>query len=137
MTVGLVVDSSVLIAILKREAEAEGFERALEEEQLAIGWPTVFEVRLWTIRRGERSDFEWLDDFLSAVELRKVPFNEALEWHAAQAFHAFGKGRHAAQLNYGDCMAYATAKALAAPLLFKGRDFGQTDIAIHPASITA
>jgi ribonuclease VapC len=62
-------------------------------------------------------------------------FNRELETLAADAYARFGKGRHAAQLNYGDCMTYAVAKHHDVPLLFKGADFGLTDIRIHPASV--
>ena len=78
---------------------------------------------------------ELFSKMLAEPTIACVAFDGAVEPYAVQAFDLFGKGRHPARLNFGDCMAYAVAKHLDLPLLFKGGDFGKTDIAIHPASV--
>lgn len=70
----------------------------------------------------------WLEEFLSNEQIETVPFDENLSDLAFEAYRRFGKGRHAARLNMGDCAAYALAKARGWPLLFKGEDFTQTDV---------
>jgi len=70
-----------------------------------------------------------------SADIVPVAFDGALERIAAEAFSMFGKGRHPAKLNFGDCMAYAVAKARDLPLLFKGGDFGLTDVRIHEVSV--
>ncbi|MBX9910029.1 MAG: type II toxin-antitoxin system VapC family toxin [Beijerinckiaceae bacterium] len=71
---------------------------------------------------------ETIDDFLNRESVDVVPFDEALSNLAFEAYRRFGKGRHPAKLNMGDCAAYALAQARGWPLLFKGEDFSQTDI---------
>ncbi len=71
-----------------------------------------------------------LDLFLSRVAIVLIPVDSDQAYIARQAFRRFGKGRHPAGLNYGDCFSYALAKSLGEPLLFKGRDFSQTDLVI-------
>ena len=75
-----------------------------------------------------------LDRFLSALDITLVPFGPDEYRHAAAAFRRYGKRRHPARLNFGDCMAYAVSKATGEPLLFKGADFANTDVERHPAS---
>lgn len=125
----IVVDTSALIAILFGEPEALNFAKCLAREaQAYIAAPTVFEFRM--VARGRRK--AWVDD--EASLLLDAPGLIVLPWtadHAAiafQAFGQFGRGHHSARLNFGDCMAYALAKSLDAPLLYKGNDFAQTDI---------
>jgi ribonuclease VapC len=128
------VDSSVLIAIFKAEPEKDHFLHILDETSLLIGTPTILEARIWCLRRRVQFYLEWLDEFSESVQL--VTFDVALLDLAASAYARFGKGLHKAELNYGDAMAYAVAKHHGAPLLFKGGDFGRTDVPIHPASVT-
>jgi len=73
-----------------------------------------------------------LDLYVARSKMEIVPFTETLARLARSAFRLYGKGRHPAQLNFGDCMAYALAKETGEELLFKGTDFGQTDIAVAP-----
>ena len=75
-----------------------------------------------------------IDTFCSGLGVRVVPFGPDEYRHAAAAFRRYGKGRHPARLNFGDCMAYAVSKATGEPLLFKGVDFANTDVERHPAS---
>jgi ribonuclease VapC len=131
----VVVDSSVLVAVMNGEPEAGQFQAILSESVRIIGWPTVLETRLWAIRRQRPAFAIFLDHFLAADRTDCRAFGRAHEHFAREAFSAFGKGRHSASLNFGDCMTYAVSKVHDVPLLFKGGDFGLTDVKVHPASV--
>lgn len=133
MTSRVTVDSSVLIAFFQGEEEADDFLPILSESNLIIGAPTALEARIWCLRKARSFNLEQLDRWLSGVEI--IPFTGALETVAAIAYSTFGKGLHPAGLNFGDAMAYAVAVHHQAPLLFKGGDFGRTDVPIHPGSV--
>jgi ribonuclease VapC len=130
-----VVDSSVLVAILNDEREADDLKGIILRRNWLIGWPNVFETRIWTHRHNPDGGMMFLDFLIDHPEVATVPFDGPLETLASQAFVTFGKGRHPAALNFGDCMAYAVARHLDVPLLFKGGDFGKTDVKVHPASV--
>jgi len=130
----LAVDSSALIAILNREPEGPQFLDALHGGRAIIGWPTVFETRIWSLRRSDHGRSVWLEAFLDGVA-QAVAFDGELERLAASAYERFGKGRHPAALNFGDAMTYAVAVRHDAPLLFKGSDFGKTDVKVHRGSV--
>ncbi len=125
----MIVDSSALVAALRREL---GFERLidamLDAEALLVPAPCYLEVAMViTGRKGPDSRPE-IDALLDRLRARVVPLTDAHARLAADAFLRYGKGRHAAGLSLGDCMAYAVAKAEGAPLLFVGGDFGRTDV---------
>lgn len=124
----IVVDASALIAILQEEPEGEDFLSLLvREPEPVIGAPTLLEARMVAARNpGGGDDVERL---VRSVDIRVVSWTEDQVTPAFEAFARFGRGRHPAKLNFGDCMAYALAKSLGAPLLFKGGDFALTDIA--------
>ncbi len=126
----IVVDTSALIAILKSEPESTAFSRAMNAaDRLLIGAPTKFEFLM--VATGAIADPGGSDDareILSRLQVEVVSWTDHLADIATAAFVRFGKGRHPARLNFGDCMAYAVAKALHAPLLFKGDDFALTDV---------
>lgn len=128
------VDASALVAIIKGEPEADAFLAALDSSFGVIGWPTVLEVRIWCLRRLGSREEPWLAGWLAEPTTRLVAFDSALEALAAAAYDRFGKGRHSAGLNFGDCMSYAVARRQQLPLLFKGGDFARTDLTPHPAS---
>jgi ribonuclease VapC len=130
----IVLDSSILVAVVKREDDAGRFLDILASEDCAIGAPTVVEARAWcTINLSGRSS-RWLDDFIDAAAV--VPFSRDMADAASHAFTRFGKrSGHPAKLNFGDCMAYAVSAVMRAPLLFKGEDFARTDVMAHPASM--
>lgn len=130
----MAVDSSVLVAILNREAEGSAFAAVLARSPVFIGWPTVLETRLWITKHAPALG-DWLNAFITRDITTAVAFGLEHERLASEAFERFGKGRHPAALNYGDCMAYAIARSADAPLLFKGSDFGQTGLQVHPASV--
>jgi ribonuclease VapC len=125
----VILDSSAVVAILKREPRQEEIAIKLEEAEIvAIGAPTLFETGIVAIGAlGERGR-ALIAQFLESFEVEVIPFGQ-MHWEAAaEAFLRYGKGRHPAALSYGDCMTYATARIAEKPLLFAGNDFAQTDI---------
>ncbi len=95
---------------------------------LAIGAPTLLEYYMVAAGRLGQDGRNRAERLIVGLDLRVVDWTQTHAKIAADAFVRFGKGRHLAALNFGDCMAYATAKSLDAPLLFKGEDFARTDI---------
>jgi ribonuclease VapC len=132
----IVLDSSVLVGIIKGEADAEALLDLLASEACTIGAPTLVETRAWcSVNLAARAS-GWLEDFVESDRGTVVPFSRQMADAAAEAFTRFGRGSgHPAKLNFGDCLAYAVSAVLRAPLLFKGGDFGLTDVMAHPASI--
>lgn len=80
------------------------------------------------VRRYDSSAFAVVSDFLREIEIHVVPFTPEMARIASEAYLAFGKGRHPARLNFGDCCAYALARVSGQPLLYKGDDFARTDV---------
>lgn len=132
----IVLDSSVLVGIIKGEEDAEQLLDLLASEAWAVGAPTLVETRAWCVINLATRTSRWLEEFIDTDGVSVVPFGREMADIASRAFATFGKASgHPAKLNFGDCMAYAVAVALRAPLLFKGGDFGATDVTAHPASI--
>ncbi len=130
-----VVDASILVAMFNAEPEVDRFERIMAGGNWIIGWPTVFETRIWLLRNLPMRSLSLLDQMIDDPSVSAIAFDGPLEKLASQAYAKFGKGRHPAKLNYGDCMAYAVAKHHDVPLLFKGADFGLTDVKLHSESV--
>lgn len=126
----IVVDSSALVAILFDEEEGEEFRLILRDPEIrmVIGAPTLLETYMVVGSRAQRPPALAIETLLAGKEHEIVAFDEAMVRTAYAAFQAFGKGRHPAALNYGDCMAFAVARTFDAPLLFKGDDFMSTDV---------
>lgn len=125
----IVVDTSALMAVLRGESDCEPFLEILGGlEDIVIGAPTKFELLLVMGGWKEENGIERANRLLAASDIQTVDWTNELADIAGVAFLRFGKGRHPAKLNFGDCMAYALAKSLDAPLLFKGDDFSKTDI---------
>ena len=127
------VDASAIVAILTRESDADELTNALDAASSPITSPiAVFEATLGVCRKRHASVAEARDDvleFLGTADVRTVSITAKEAETALEAFSRYGKGRgHPAQLNLGDCFAYAVAKAYQAALLFKGEDFAKTDI---------
>jgi ribonuclease VapC len=125
----MVVDTSALAAILLREPDAREFDRVLATASVRL-MSAVTRVEISMVIEGRKRDGGRAD--LDAL-LREVPLEVAAVTPqqaeiAIEAFRRYGKGRHPAHLNIGDCFAYALAKATGLPLLFKGGDFALTDI---------
>lgn len=126
----MVLDSSAVIAVFLGEPEAERFLAALENDpEPLVSAATVTELLIVLGARVGRDARGRLRTFLREFGVRIVPHDEELAWRAGEAHRRFGKGNHPAGLNLGDCFAYALARRLDAPLLYKGEDFARTDIA--------
>ncbi|UYN94931.1 MAG: type II toxin-antitoxin system VapC family toxin [Enhydrobacter sp.] len=125
----IVVDTSALLAISFEEEGHAGFmEAVLSTDDPRLGAPNLVEASMVVeTRRGERGLRE-LDTIVSNLGLAIVAFDASHVAAARDAFRRYGRGRHRAALNFGDCCAYALAKVLGLPLLFKGKDFTLTDI---------
>jgi ribonuclease VapC len=125
----VIIDSSAVIAILLKEPGYERVRDRLAASQNAgIGAPTVVEGSLVLCSRLGHAGKTLLARFLQEAEIEIAEFTADHWTVAADAFIAFGKGRHRAGLNFGDCMTYAVAKLAGEPLLCLGDDFPATDL---------
>lgn len=125
----MVVDSSALVAIFNHEPERVRFiEAILAASPRLISAATLLETSIVLAGRIGPPVLSRLEAFLAEAGIEVAPFDAAAARLAADAFLRFGKGRHPAALNMGDCAAYALAKARGLPLLYKGADFARTDI---------
>ena len=125
----MVLDTSALLALLLDEPEAEGFRAAVEEDTTRlVSAATLLETALVIeARKGEPGGRE-LDALIHKAEIVVVAADAEQVSEARRAYRRFGKGRHAAGLNFGDLFAYALARTSGEPLLFKGEDFAKTDV---------
>lgn len=129
----MILDSSAAVAIILEEEKSGPLEDALlAADTLAIGAPTLLETGMVLIARDGDAGSLALSAFLTDNEVDVVPFDESHWTVAADAFARYGKGRHPARLNYGDCMTYATARLAYQPLLCVGDDFTKTDLRLAP-----
>lgn len=125
----MVLDSSAVLAILNDEPERRAFNEAIETaESRWISTATFVETSIVLEARLGADGVRELDRFIERAMIELVPLDVEQAKVARGAFSLFGKGRHRAALNYGDCFSYALAKVLGQPLLFKGNDFALTDI---------
>ena len=125
----MTLDSSALLAILFAEAGyLDLVDRILEADVVRIGAPTLVETTLVVAgRRPTVAAAATVESLIRELGVTVVAFGEREQEHAVEAFLRFGRGRHAARLNFGDCLAYATAAAANDSLLFVGSDFAKTD----------
>ena len=129
----MIVDTSAIIAILFGDDDAKSYADAISGAEICRASAATFVeasivVEMQTKSAGSRQ----LDAFFRRAGIVIEPVTEEQAHLARQAFTDYGKGRHPASLNYGDCFSYALAKATGEPLLFKGKDFAKTDlIAAH------
>jgi ribonuclease VapC len=127
----VIIDSSVLVAMMLSEPEGSRIEAALKRNPgSSVSAINHFEASMVLISRIGPSAANDLDRVLELFFVRTVPFTDKQARIARTAFLLFGRGRHPARLNFGDCMAYALAKETGEELLFKGTDFGLTDVAV-------
>jgi ribonuclease VapC len=127
----MIVDSSALVAILKNEPEALRLTTAIAESAICrLPASCLLETSMLLLGRQSEDAVRDLDLYVARSKMEITPFTESQAGLAREAFRRFGKGRHPAKLNFGDCMAYALAKETGEELLFKGTDFAQTDIAV-------
>lgn len=126
----IVADTSAMIAVLRREAEADTFLRIIAGARgcllSAVSYPEASLVLAG--RTGEHIAWRGLDALIRRADMQVVAHDAGLANIAREAFLRYGKGRHPAALNFGDCAAYALAKGRDLPLLFKGGDFSNPDI---------
>ena len=125
----MVIDTSVLLAILQDEPERRAFNEAIElAESCLLSVANFVETSIVIESRYGAEGLRELDRFLDIARVELAAVDTAQGRSARDAFSRFGKRRHPAGLNYGDCFAYALARAMGQPLLFKGNDFSQTDV---------
>lgn len=133
----IAIDTSVIIAMALNDPEADTFLSLVTREDILIGWPTLLEARMVLAGRKFPNASAIIKQLSELPNITAVAFGERHYFVAEKAFDQFGKGRHPASLNMGDCFSYAVSAVAKAPLLFKGRDFSQTDLKLHPASSTS
>lgn len=125
----IVIDTSALVAIFQDEPERRPFIELIEAApHRLLSAANLVETSIVLENRWGADGLRDLDLFLAKAEVELVPVDLEQARLARWGYSRFGKGRHPAGLNYGDCFAYALAKQRDAPLLYKGDDFGQTDV---------
>ncbi len=125
----MVVDTSALVAVMEGEPEAEAFVEALRRARVRlISAGTLLEVGIVVLARRGAAGLATLDALVNLLPIEVVPVTAYHVHLAREGFARYGRGRHPARLNYGDCFAYALVKATGYPLLFKGQDFTLTDV---------
>lgn len=129
----MIVDTSAIIAILFNEEDAQIYAEAITQaESCRMSAATFVETAIVVEAQTKNNGGRQLDAFIRRAAIAIEPVTEEQAHIARQAYIDFGKGRHPAGLNYGDCFSYALSKTTREPLLFKGKDFAKTDlIAAH------
>jgi ribonuclease VapC len=131
----MVIDTSVLVAVLFGEPEAVRLAEAIAQDSIRlISTASVLEASLVVESELGEAGGRELDLLLLKAAIETVPFNAEQLAIARDAWRRYGKGRHPAGLNYGDCFSYALSQATGEALLFKGGDFSQTDVAVGGAA---
>ena len=127
----MVVDTSALVAILKVEPDASTLLRRLGNSGAnRIATATLLEAQMVVISQLGEAGVPELELLVNRAQIQVLPFNaDHMRW-ALHGWRHYGKGRHRAALNLGDCFSYGLAKAMDAPLLFKGEDFQYTDVQV-------
>jgi ribonuclease VapC len=127
----MVIDSSAVMAVLQLEPTAAAVARSLDADPVRIiGAPTRVEVGIVAEARFGADGARMVERFLRDGEVEVLSFDRRQADLAIDAWRRFGEGRHPAGLNFGDCFAYAAARALGEPLLCVGNDFAKTDLAV-------
>lgn len=125
----MVIDTSALVAILYGEPDADRLAAAIEQDPVRlISTATALEAFLVIESALDEEGVRELDLLIHQSAIERVPFTDDHLRLARQAFRQYGKGRHPAALNFGDCFSYALSIARDEPLLFKGNDFSRTDV---------
>ena len=132
--VDLAVDTSALVAILLNEPDGSMYSKHIASSQAVLSAVGKVETLMVVLSRAPDEGRERFDFLLERLGIVIVGVDDRLAELAISAFLRYGKGRHPAKLNFGDCFSYALAKRFNVPLLFKGNDFSQSDIhsAIKP-----
>jgi ribonuclease VapC len=126
----MIIDASAIVAIIKQEPEAAQFSRAIEAATpCRMSTASFVEAAIVIDSQGDPTVSRRYDEALRDANVELAPVDETQARIAREAYRDFGKGSgHPARLNFGDCFAYALAKASGEPLLFKGDDFSHTDV---------
>ena len=128
----MIIDSSAVVAMLRREPEADDFSAAImAAEPRLLSAASYLEIGI--VIDGSRDELasQRVDQLIESLEIEIVPVTASQAKLARAAYRQFGKGSgHAAGLNFGDCFSYALAMESSAPLLFKGADFAATDVQV-------
>jgi ribonuclease VapC len=125
----VILDTSAILAIVYREPEHAEFLRKIgAASTVGIGAPTMVETEIVLAARLGKQGRGLLSSLVQRAGIAVVPFDPMHVELAVDAWLRFGKGRHSAALNFGDCLAYATARLAGRPLLCKGNDFARTDL---------
>jgi len=126
----MIIDTSAIVAILRAEPDALELAEAIEAaERRRISAVNFVEAAIVIDASGDPIASRQFDNFLVEAQIKIEPVDETQARVAREAYRDFGRGRHPARLNFGDCFAYALARLRREPLLFKGDDFTHTDIA--------
>jgi ribonuclease VapC len=129
----MIADSSALVAVLLKEPGYEGVLNALTgEEPAGVGTPTLLEATIVMAGRVGPAAITMVSRLVQELQVVAIPFGPEHWREASDAYVRYGKGRHGAGLNFGDCMSYAVARLAAQPLLCLGGDFAQTDLELVP-----
>ena len=127
----MIVDSSAIVAIVFKESGYEELLSRMENAPIAAaGVPTLAETGIVLSARLEELADGLLERLIDELEIQEIPFGEFHWRESVEAYRRFGKGRHPASLNFGDCMTYAVANLTGEPLLFVGSDFSKTDVLV-------
>lgn len=124
----IAADTSALVAVVLGDRDAEGVLAALESQPVALSAVSLTEAAIVVEARQGPDASRDLELLVAGVVDRIVPIDSDHARAAVAAWQRFGKGRHPAALNFGDCFSYATASLANLPLLFTGNDFAQTDL---------
>lgn len=126
----MVIETSALLAILLAESEAKAFVAAIENDSTRLlSAVSLLEAAIVLETRKGPAGGRELDLFIHRARIDVVPFDNVQAEIARAAYRRYGKSRHPAQLNFGDCCSYALSAGSGEPLLFKGQDFARTDAA--------
>ncbi len=129
----MILDTSAVVGILLREHGHAGLAgHVTDAVQVGIGAPTLVETEMVLVGRLGLDGKSLIRDFVLDEEIEVLAFDGEHAREAGRAFARYGKGRHPAGLNYGDCMTYATARLAGEPLLCLGDDFAKTDLELLP-----
>jgi ribonuclease VapC len=125
----VILDSSVILAVIYDESDRDAISEAIENtETVGIGAPTLVEVGIVLSADVDELAEGAVAEFVSSTDATVIAFGPHHWREALSAWTRFGRGRHPARLNFGDCLAYATARVAKEPLLAKGGEFPLTDI---------
>jgi ribonuclease VapC len=127
----VILDTSAIIAVVFREPEEDEFVRKIgAAHTVGVGAPTLAEAAIVLAARLGQDGQRLLSLLIQRAAVVVVPFDAEHAEVAADAWVRYGRGRHPAALNFGDCLSYATARLAGRPLLCKGDDFSKTDLAL-------